>query len=41
MAPNLRFIHNIECLPPALFASLVLSIAAAKEKEKEKKPINY
>jgi len=26
---------------PALFTSVVLKMAAAKEKEKEKKPINY
>ena len=28
-------------VPPALFASLVLLTSAAKDKEKEKKPIKY
>jgi len=38
---NHRHLINIDCLMPALFTSVVLKMAAAKEKEKEKKPINY
>jgi hypothetical protein len=43
-SPNVEWSHrdlrNIDCLM-ALFGSVVLSMATAKEKEKEKKPINY